>query len=128
MKAFIAIHKAYLCYQWQSPIKSRFWILFRRGVLDTKLWDKVCQWLAAGRWFSPCAPVSSINKTDRHNITEILLKVALNTINHKPSMFSVCYGIEGLCTNNGRKWKVAVAQYHLFINMLAKDYLLNYSI
>ena len=28
-------------------------------------------------WFSP---VSSINKTDRHDITEILLKVALNTI------------------------------------------------
>jgi len=25
-------------------------------------------------------PVSSTNKTDRHNITEILLKVALNTI------------------------------------------------
>jgi hypothetical protein len=27
------------------------------------------------------APVSSTNKTDRHDITEILLKVALNTIN-----------------------------------------------
>jgi hypothetical protein len=26
-------------------------------------------------------PVSSINKTVRHDITEILLKVALNTIN-----------------------------------------------
>ena len=26
-------------------------------------------------------PVSSTDKTDRHNITEILLKVALNTIN-----------------------------------------------
>jgi hypothetical protein len=25
-------------------------------------------------------PVSSTNKTDRHDITEILLKVALNTI------------------------------------------------
>ena len=31
--------------------------------------------------FSPDTPVSSTNKTDRHNITEnILLKVALNTI------------------------------------------------
>ena len=27
------------------------------------------------------SPVSSTNKTDRHDITEILLKVALNTIN-----------------------------------------------
>jgi len=32
-----------------------------------------------GRWFSPAPPVSSTNKTDRHDITEILLKVALNT-------------------------------------------------
>ena len=41
---------------------------------------KVCQWLATGQWFSPDTPVSSTNKTDGHNITEILLKVALNTI------------------------------------------------
>ena len=36
--------------------------------------------------FPPSTPVSS-NKTDRHNITEILLKVVLNTINHKPSNY-----------------------------------------
>jgi hypothetical protein len=30
----------------------------------------VCQGLAAGRWFSPCPPVSSTNKTDRYDITE----------------------------------------------------------
>ena len=41
---------------------------------------EVCQWLVTGRWFSPGPPVSSTNKTDHHNITEILLKVALNTI------------------------------------------------
>ena len=41
--------------------------------------NKVCQWLAAGRLFSLCTPVSS-NITNRHDITEILLKVALNTI------------------------------------------------
>jgi hypothetical protein len=35
---------------------------------------------ATGRWFSPGTPVSSTNKTDRHDITEILLKVAFNTI------------------------------------------------
>jgi hypothetical protein len=29
-------------------------------------------------------PVSSTNKTDCHDITEILLKVAINTINHLP--------------------------------------------
>jgi hypothetical protein len=33
----------------------------------------------------PGTPVSSINKTDRHDKTEILLKEALSTINHKLS-------------------------------------------
>jgi hypothetical protein len=51
------------------------------GVFDITLFDKVCQWIATGRWFSPGTPVSSTNKTDRHDITEILLKVALNTLN-----------------------------------------------
>ena len=37
--------------------------------------------LVAGTWFSLCTPFSSTNKTYRHDITEILLKVALNTIN-----------------------------------------------
>jgi hypothetical protein len=32
-----------------------------------------------GRWFSPDPQVSSTNKTDHHDITEILLKVASNT-------------------------------------------------
>jgi len=48
----------------------------RQGVLYTTLCDKVCQWLAAGWWFSPGTPVTSTNKTDGHDITEILLKVA----------------------------------------------------
>jgi hypothetical protein len=38
----------------------------------------------AGQWFSPGTPVSSTNETDCHNITEILLKVALNTITITP--------------------------------------------
>jgi hypothetical protein len=40
-----------------------------------------CRKLYAGQWFSPGTPVSSTNKTYCHDITEILLKVALNTIN-----------------------------------------------
>jgi hypothetical protein len=35
--------------------------------------------LAHGRWFSPGTPASSITKIGRHDIAEILLKVALNT-------------------------------------------------
>jgi hypothetical protein len=37
-------------------------------------------WFAAGRWVTLETPVSSTNKTDRHDISEILLKVALNAI------------------------------------------------
>jgi hypothetical protein len=48
----------------------------------------------AGWWFSPGAPDSSTSKPDRHDITEILLKVALNTItltplNEKHDMFYI---------------------------------------
>jgi hypothetical protein len=35
--------------------------------------------LAQGLWFSPGTPASSTTKTGRHDIAEILLKVALNT-------------------------------------------------
>jgi hypothetical protein len=34
----------------------------------------------AGWWFSPGTPVSPTNKPDRHDITAIFLKVALNAI------------------------------------------------
>ena len=58
-------------HHWSCEFIPRSW----RGVLDTTLCDKVFQWLAAGQWFSTSTPVSSTNKTDRNNITEILLKV-----------------------------------------------------
>jgi hypothetical protein len=50
-------------------------------VLDTTLCDKVCQWLATGRWFSPGTLVPSTNKSDCHDTAEILLKAELSTIN-----------------------------------------------
>jgi hypothetical protein len=74
----------YLCKQCLSPLMLWVWILLSGGVFDTTLCDKVCQWLATGQWFSSCTLFSSTNKADHHDITEILLKVALNTINHQP--------------------------------------------
>jgi hypothetical protein len=41
-----------------------------------------------GWWLSPDTSVSSINKTDRHDIPEILLKVVINTINQSINQFS----------------------------------------
>jgi hypothetical protein len=40
--------------------------------------------------FLPSTPVSSTNKTDRHDITEIFLKVSLNTIN-QPSQPAIYF-------------------------------------
>ena len=71
---FIHIYIAY--HHLNCEFESRSW----QDVLDTTLCDKVCLLLAAGRWFSPGTPVSFTNKTDRHDITEILLQVTLNTI------------------------------------------------
>ena len=55
-----------------------------RGILHTTLCDKVCQGLATGWrgffWREGVTPVSSTNRSDDHDITETLLKVALNTI------------------------------------------------
>jgi len=48
--------------------------------------DKVYQLLAHGRWFSPGTPASSTTKTGLHDIAEILLKVALNTINQSVNL------------------------------------------
>jgi len=79
--SYVSLIYNYLCNQCLSP--PMLWIRtpLRRGVLDRKLCYRVCQWVVAGRWFSPGTPVSYTNTTDHHEITEILLIVALTTIN-----------------------------------------------
>ena len=64
-----------------SPLWRGFapsFIIYKKGC--TRLVaasDKVYQLLAQGQWFSPGTPASSTTKTGRHDIAEILLKVAL---------------------------------------------------
>jgi hypothetical protein len=41
------------------------------------------------RWFSPGTSATSTTKTDRHYIAEILLKVALSTINQIKSNLNI---------------------------------------
>ena len=65
----------YLWNQSLSPLM--LWVRISIRAKCTPLFDKVCQWLTTGRWFSLGPLVSSTNKTDRHDITK---KVALNTI------------------------------------------------
>jgi hypothetical protein len=69
-----------------KPITNTAWVRARLCKLQkgyTRLAaasDKAYQLLAHGRWFSLGIPASSTTKTGRHNISEILLKMALNTI------------------------------------------------
>jgi hypothetical protein len=65
-----------------SPIRRGFapsFVSYENGALDSQ--PQVYQLLAHGRWFSLGIPASSITKTGRHDIVEILLKLALNTKN-----------------------------------------------
>jgi len=57
----------YLCNQCLLPLMLWVWFLIRARC--TTLCDKVCQWLATGRWFSLGSPVSFTNKTDGHDKT-----------------------------------------------------------
>ena len=74
-----------MCKQCLSPLMLWVWIPLRQYVLDTTLCHKVCQFY----------PVSSTNKTDCHDITEILLKVALNIIT-LPLDYTYMHAIEHL--------------------------------
>jgi predicted transcriptional regulator len=56
-------------------------MLHKRVVLDTTLCDKVLSVTCDRSVVFPDTPVSSTNKTDCHDIAEILLKVVLNNIN-----------------------------------------------
>jgi hypothetical protein len=68
-----------------SPIRGEFapgFVNNKTGCTRlTAASDKVYQLLAHGRWFSPGTPASSTTKTGRHDIAEILLKVALKIKN-----------------------------------------------
>ena len=77
----------------------RIWIRAR----CTTLCDKVCQWLATSHWFSPGPPVSSTNKADRHDITDILLKVALNTIKQINKQNHIVKPGKNIVGNRGHK-------------------------
>ena len=93
----------YLWNQCLSPLM--LWIRISTRTKCTTLCDKVCQWLAAGQWFSPGPPVSSTNKTDCHDITEILLKVVLNTIKQSNKQWKRCYKILQAGSLTGSKEK-----------------------
>ena len=72
-------------------------------VLPLNLFIRVCQCLATCRWFSSSTPVSSPKNTDSHDITEILLKVALNTITLSLTIFDLKLSMER-CSQYESMW------------------------
>jgi hypothetical protein len=71
-----------------KPITNTAWVRARLCKLKKNgcsrlatVSDKGYQVLARGKWFSPDTTASSTTKTGRHDIAEILLKVALNIKN-----------------------------------------------
>ena len=89
-----------------KPITNTVWVrtrlckLQKRCTRLTVASDKVSQVLAHGRWFSPGTPASSTAKTGRHDIAEILLKVALNTINQIKSNHRILIPLARSIFNN----------------------------
>jgi len=56
----------YICNQCLTPLM--LWVRLMIRVRCTALCDKVFQWLATGRWFSPSPPISSTDRTNLHGI------------------------------------------------------------
>jgi hypothetical protein len=69
-------------------IRTRFCKLQKGCTRLAAASDKVYQLLAHGWWFSSGTPASSTAKTGRHDIAEILLKVALKHQKSKSKSFS----------------------------------------
>ena len=66
---------------------------------------KVYQLLAHGRWFFLGTPASSITKTGRHDVAEILLKVAFSTINQSINHYIDIIRVSLLCKRYVALWE-----------------------
>ena len=71
--------------------------------------DKVYQLLAHGRWFSLGTPASSTTKTGRHDIAEILLKVALR---HPKNQIKSSYNAKCLYKKDDLSWGSTLVVLH----------------
>jgi hypothetical protein len=91
-------------------------------ILQTTLCDKVCQWLAVGRWLSPGTPVSSTNKTDHpevinfNNIGWFLSVEEIGFYPEKPTNLSEVHHIKfyyWVIHSNGRECMIAYVDIHM---------------
>ena len=108
-----------------SPIRRGFapgFVNYKKGC--TRLAaasDQVNQLLAHGRWFSPGTPASSTTKTGRHDIAEILLKVALNTKNQIKSdamKNKPCHRVRTVPSSNPKIVETEGKSLHLTLSVI----------
>ena len=78
MSSWITYQLMQACHQY-AWVRAWFCKLQKRFNRLAAASDNAYQLLAHGQWLSPGTPASSTTKTGRHDITGILLKVALNT-------------------------------------------------
>ena len=98
---------SYLCNQCLSSLTLWVQIPLRQGVLDTTLCDKVCQWLAAGQWFSLGNLLFPTYKTDRPprynwNIVESGIK------HHNPTLPFKVYNIMSILVDGNLNINIIV--------------------
>ena len=113
------LYGSWMCNQCLSPLTLWVLILVMVRCTRTTLCDKVCQWLTAGQWFSP---VSSTNKIDCHNITEILFESGGKHHKPKPKPHSAFYLLE---SNNlirifKHQWSMTFSQNITIFSVLRK--------
>ena len=72
--------------KWHPMLSNNHYIVYIRTV---RIYLYTCICIVTISFYSLGSPFYSINKTDRHDITDILLKVALNTINQ--TILPPCY-------------------------------------
>jgi hypothetical protein len=91
-----------------SPIRHGFAPGFvnykKRCTRSAAASDEAYQLLAHGRCFSPGTTASSTTKTDPHDIAEILLQVALNTINQSINHSILFLHCKSIAIFHPRKW------------------------
>ena len=94
--SMLSLYLLFYCLYIGSPIRRGFapgFVNYNKGCTRlAAVSNNVYQLLAHGRWFSPGTPASSTTKTGRHDIAEILLKVALSTINQIKSTIELSGG------------------------------------
>ena len=97
-------------------VRAQFCKLQKRCTRLAAASDKVYQLLAQGRWFSPGTPASPTTKTGRHDVAEILLKVALNTKIHSNSYYS-CYILTDTLQRTRSESNISTIHIYFFVNV-----------